>query len=759
MRSFSFAAGVSFQRFNFGTVALACALALTACGGGGDDDVPVGTTPIKPVTPVTPVTPVAPVALGAPALSFVSLQESLDLANYTLTQRVTLPVNLASGANQIAAEVSAVTYNEATDSLFIIGDEGTYITQLSKAGAVIDSMTLPAGLFGDPEGLTAIGGGQFVIANERERTANLVTYRAGATLDAGSVRSVKLGTTVGNVGLEGVTADPLTSGFIFVKETEPQGVFQTTIDFAAGTASNGSATTANSVNLFNPALLGVADIADVHALSNTLPATAPDYDHLMLLSQESARIVKVDRAGRVFGTLDLPNAPLNLGHEGITFDKQLNMYVTNEAGGGSQALPQLWVYTPTRSNARVGLGSNLYLNFSAPVAAGTGNISIVGSNGDSRTIAITDATQISFSGPSLKINPAVDLAPNATYSIQYASGVIRGADGTGTQAVNGAQTLSFTSAPDTTPPLLRATVPADNVVNVALGENIALTFTEAVTAGAGSFTLTNGSDDVRTIAATDTGQVAINGAVVTINPSVDLRPGTAYSVQVSANALADSAGNAFAGIQDATTLNFVTAGVAPTPAPSLLITEVNSNATGGDFFEIYNYGTTAVNLLGWKWDDDSANVADAGSASFPAVSIAAGQRLVVVAAADTSAFLGAWGLNAATVPAIAAGGPGLGKGDAIVLFDATGKVVASFSYGAAAVTASDGTVIRPANAAPGVTPVYAEHAGFVFGGSATSSAVWDGVSTSAPAYRAAVAGVAGGFVQPASAGSVGSPGL
>ena len=716
------------------------------------------TTPVTPVTPVMPPDPATPVALGVPALSFVSPQESLDLANYTLSQRVTLPVNPASGANQIAAEVSAVTYNEATDSLFIIGDEGTYITQLSKAGSVIDSMTLPAGLFGDPEGLTSVGGGQFVVANERERTANLVTYRGGATLDAGTVRSVKLGTTVGNIGLEGVTADPLTRGFIFVKETEPQGVFQTTIDFAAGTASNGSATTANSVNLFNPTLLGVADIADVHALSNTLPDTAPDYAHLMLLSQESARIVKADRAGRIFGTLDLPNAPLNLGHEGITFDKQLNMYVTNEAGGGSQALPQLWVYTPTRSSAKVGLGSNLYLNFPAAVAAGTGNISIVGSNGDTRTIAITDATQVSFSGQSLKIDPAVDLAPNTTYSVQYASGVIKGANGVGTQAVNGAQTLSFTSAPDTTPPLLRNAVPADNAVNVGSSENIVLTFSEAVVAGAGSFTLTNGSDDIRTIAASDTSQVAINGSVVTLNPTVDLRPGTPYSVQVSAGALVDGAGNAFAGIVDSTTLNFVTLGVAPTPAPKLLITEVNSNATGGDFFEIYNYGTAAVNLLGWKWDDDSANVADAGSASFPAVGIPAGQRLVVVAAADTAAFLSPWGLNAATFPAVAAGGPGLGKGDSIVLFDAAGKVVASFSYGAASVTASDGTVVRPANASPGVTPVYAEHAGFVFGGSATSSAVWDGVSTSAPAYRAAVTGVAGGFAQPASSVSVGSPG-
>lgn len=45
----------------------------------------------------------------------------------------------------------------------------------------------------------------------------------------------------------------------------------------------------------------------------------------------------MDRAGRIFGSLDIPQAA---AHEGITFDKQLNMQVTNEASGGGQALPQ-----------------------------------------------------------------------------------------------------------------------------------------------------------------------------------------------------------------------------------------------------------------------------------------------------------------------------------------------------------------------------------------------------------------------------------
>lgn len=740
---------------------LGVAFAVSACGGG--DDAVAATTPTTPTTPAvtTPVappttSPVAPVPLGVPALSFVSPQESLDLANYTLTRRVTLPVNSAPGANQIAAEVSAVTYNEQTDSLFIVGDEGTYITQLSKAGAVIDTMNLPAGLFGDPEGLTWAGGNTFVIANERERTANLVTYAAGTTLSAGSVRTVKLGTTVGNIGLEGVTRDPATGGYIFVKEMTPQGIFQTGIDFAAGTATNGSATTVNSTNLFDPALLAMDDIADVHALSNTLASTAPDYLHLMVLGQENGRILKVDRAGKVYGRLDLPNAPLNLGHEGITFDRQLNLYVTNEAGGGSQALPQLWVYAPTRSAARVGLSSNLYLNFTGAVATGAGDIVLTGDNGDTRTIAVTDATQVNITGSTVRINPTADLNPGVTYRVRYAVGVFKDATGVAAAAVDGA--LSFTSAPDTTAPVLQSTTPADNAAGVALGANLKLTFNEPIRAGTGTITLTNGSNDTRVFNVVDTSQVNISGATVTLDPALDLAAGSPYAVQISAGALVDAAGNAFAGITDSTTLNFSTEGTAVTPAPMLLITEVNSNAaTGPDFFEIYNHGTTTANLIGWKWDDDSASTTDAASAALPNITIAAGARVVVVADADSATFLSAWGLPA-TFPVVAAGGPGLGQSDAVVLFNATGMVAASFSYKATAITATDGTVINRAAASAGVTPLAAGHAGAVFGGNAASSAIWDGVSTSAPTYRAAAVGISGGFAQPGSPTSVGSPG-
>ncbi len=728
------------------------ALALGACGGGDSPSTLAATTPV--VMPTVPAVTTS-TALGAPMLSFVAPGESLDLNNYTLVGKYTLPVS--SIGNQIAAEVSAVTYNTTTDSLFIVGDEGTYITQISKRGEVIDTMNLPAGLFADPEGITAIGNGQFVVADERVRTANLFTYAGGTTLDAASVKSVKLGTTVGNIGLEGVSFDPLTGGYIFVKELSPLGIFQTTIDFTAGTASNGSSTTTNSVNLFDPALANVIDFGDVAALSNVLPVAALDYGHLIVLSNDTGRLLKMDRAGKIYSSLDILQTA---AHEGVTFDKQLNMYVTNEAGGGSQALPQLWVYAPTRASSAVGLGSNYFLSFSANVTAGTGNIVLSGSGGDIRTIPVTDTAQVSITGSVVRINPTGDLLPGQTYSVQFASGVLRGPGSVATQAVTNATGLTFTTVVDITEPELLTSTPSDNAGGITLTSNITLTFNETVLAGTGTFTLSNDAGDVRMINANDTAQVTITGRTVTINPTADLMLGTAYHVLVSGNALRDASGNRFAGFSDVTRLNFITAAATPAVAPSLLISEVNSNAGPADFFELYNYGSASVDLAGWKWDDDSASFSDAAAGTFPVVSIPAGGRLVIVASAtvNAAAFRSAWGL-ADTVPVVAFSGPGLGGGDAVVLFDTAGKVITWFNYrGGATITATDGTVITVAAAAPGVTTAIPNHAGLAFGGTATISAVWDGLSTATPAYKAAAVGVDGGFAQPTAAANIGSPG-
>ncbi len=300
--------------------------------------------------------------VGSPATTHAG-PKSIDLSMYVRIGRYDLPeptrTTPPNSISLLAQEASGVAYNWDTDTLFITADGGTSIVEVSKTGQLISSMTLPAGSspqgteFYDPEGITYVGNGQFVMSEERDRQLVLFTYAAGTTLTRAQTKTVKIGTFVPNTGTEGLSYDPLTGGFIVLKEIDPMGIFQTTVDFDAGTASNGSPTTQNSVNLFDPALTGLGDVADVFALSN-IPSFAGTafYDRMLLLSHESARIILTDRNGTIYSTLNIvsdPGNPLSVvaqQHEGLTMDRDGVLYVVSENGGGDFDHPQLWVYAP-----------------------------------------------------------------------------------------------------------------------------------------------------------------------------------------------------------------------------------------------------------------------------------------------------------------------------------------------------------------------------------------------------------------------------
>ena len=89
-----------------------------------------------------------------PAITLLNFLEppvpisNIDLSNYVLTGRYNLPepTRTTPPANSLLAqEASAVTYNKDTDTLFVVGDGGTSIVQISKTGQLIDSMTLAPG--------------------------------------------------------------------------------------------------------------------------------------------------------------------------------------------------------------------------------------------------------------------------------------------------------------------------------------------------------------------------------------------------------------------------------------------------------------------------------------------------------------------------------------------------------------------------------------------------------------------------------------
>jgi len=115
----------------------------------------------------------------------------------------------------------------------------------------------------------------------------------------------------------------------------------------------------------------------------------------------------------------------------------------------------------------------------------------------------------------------------------------------------------------TTLPVLVDSNPSDDSTAIAAGQDIVLTFNKRVTAGSGDILIVGSDGDTRTIAVTDSSQVTITGKTLKLNPTEDLHKGTDYSVQLASGVIMDRVDHAFAGISDATTLNFRTINTIP----------------------------------------------------------------------------------------------------------------------------------------------------------------------------------------------------
>lgn len=113
--------------------------------------------------------------------------------------------------------------------------------------------------------------------------------------------------------------------------------------------------------------------------------------------------------------------------------------------------------------------------------------------------------------------------------------------------VDNISVTSETAGVDTTAPELSSSTPADDAIAVAPGANLTLNFSELIVAGSGTITLDDGNGDVRVIDVGDASQVSFSGQRVIINPAENLKLGTEYHMSVSAGALLDTAGNAYAG--------------------------------------------------------------------------------------------------------------------------------------------------------------------------------------------------------------------
>ena len=718
---------------------------------------------------------------GLAAMPAQAAITGIDLSNYHRVGRYDLPEPTRTAppvGSKLAQEASGVTWDWTTDTLFVVGDGGTSVVQVSKTGQLINSMTLASGgssqgtEFYDTEGIAYIGGNQFVMTEERDRQLVKFTYAPGTTLTRADTKTVKLGTTIGNIGLEGVTNDPTSGGFIAVKEMSPESIFQTGIDWNAGTATNGSPTADSSTNLFDPALAGLGDFSDVYALSNLTELTGPQSNNLLMISQESGKIINVSRTGTISSSLSIvadpgsPNTVQDQTHEGVTADNNGFVYSVNEEGGGDFDHPQLWVYAPsdvpnqaptgiTLANQTTSIAENANTSVRTKVAGiqiaddgiGTNNLTVTGpdasnfevdSNGlylkagtvlnrltkGSYTVSVTvddpavggtpDATSASFtltvaaaSGATGGTRVAVtEISPWSSSESSYAADWweltnlgTESVDLTGWKvdddsnnfasaiALNGVSTL----APGESAIFIEGSAATADAFKTAwFGANVPAGFKIGYYSGSG-IGLSTGGDQVNVF---DQLGNPVAGVAFGLSTS-----GRTFDNSAALGATGDSNRPAIstlstAGVNGATTVGSETGSPGKATVPTTVaVTEIapwgSSNATyAADWWELTNFGSTTIDLTGWKVDDDSNAFASAIALNGVS-SLAPGESAIFIEgnATTANAFKTAW--FGANVPAgfkigtYSGSGIGLGAGgDQLNVFNADGNRVTGVSFGA-----------------------------------------------------------------------------
>lgn len=136
----------------------------------------------------------------------------------------------------------------------------------------------------------------------------------------------------------------------------------------------------------------------------------------------------------------------------------------------------------------------------------------------------------------------------------------------------GAHTATCSS--DTTAPTLSILSPLDDATDVSVNSNLVMTFDENVKAGtAGNIIIYNGSGTVFETIPYNDSRITYSGKTATINPTGTFANSSDYYVQIANTAIADTAGNAYAGINNTTSWNFTTV--------AITYTVTVTQATGG----------------------------------------------------------------------------------------------------------------------------------------------------------------------------------
>jgi uncharacterized protein YjiK len=220
--------------------------------------------------------------------------------------------------------LSGVTYNSDSDSLFAVINNPEKIIELDKRGHVLRTISLDN--FSDTEGITYIGDQQFAITQERDRNVTLVDIDATtASLDARNFKQFSLNSILKtNAGLEGI-AWSSQKGLFLANEHSPSEIIHLPHALISGMPN--AAMHYGDIMPKYYSDLPLEDISGLHFVEQS--------QQLLVLSHESRELLAIDFAGRIHSRFDLDPSFFGFNRqveqpEGVTMDDQGLVYIVGE---------------------------------------------------------------------------------------------------------------------------------------------------------------------------------------------------------------------------------------------------------------------------------------------------------------------------------------------------------------------------------------------------------------------------------------------
>jgi len=226
----------------------------------------------------------------------------------------------------ISDDISGLTYNKETDTLFGVTNDPSQIVEMSKEGNIL--RIIPINGIADVEGIAHIGHNKYVITEESAQRIHEVKIDQNTQkISEDNLKKLKLGfgKLKNNKGLEGVEWDASRESLFVVKEKHPMRVFE-----IKGFPPKKHHIFDVSVNEWIPKKSDAAHLTDLSSIFIHQPT-----GNILLLGEESKLIAEYDYEGNILSMLRLKQGYHNLSNdvpqaEGLAIDKDDYIYLVSE---------------------------------------------------------------------------------------------------------------------------------------------------------------------------------------------------------------------------------------------------------------------------------------------------------------------------------------------------------------------------------------------------------------------------------------------